>query len=156
MLRALLLQLLYSLRSEWLLMEALRYNLLFRWFVGLDRDTPLWGVTSFTKEPEPVARRLGSPSVLSAGPGACQDSAPFVRRTFHSRWPADRSLGEPEGFQAEAPPPDDPSSPSVGFRPERRMHAYQSRDIRILPPSGPLLANTPLSQWSFGDACAGS
>lgn len=41
-LRALLLQVLYSLRSEQLLMEELQYNLLFRWFVGLDLDAPVW------------------------------------------------------------------------------------------------------------------
>ena len=49
LLRALLLQVLYSLRSERLLMEELQYNLLFRWFVGLDLDAPVWDVTVFTK-----------------------------------------------------------------------------------------------------------
>jgi len=49
LLRTLLLQVLYSLRSERLLMEALQYNLLSRWFVGLDLDTPVWDVTVFTK-----------------------------------------------------------------------------------------------------------
>jgi transposase len=43
LLRALLLQLLYSIRSERLLMEQLEYNLLFRWFVGLNMDEPVWG-----------------------------------------------------------------------------------------------------------------
>jgi transposase len=46
-----LLQVLYSLRSERLLMEDLQYNLLFRWFVGLDLDAPVWEVTVFTKNP---------------------------------------------------------------------------------------------------------
>jgi transposase len=49
LLRALLLQVLYSLRSERLLMEQLQYNLLFRWFVGLDLDAPVWDMTVFTK-----------------------------------------------------------------------------------------------------------
>lgn len=49
LLRVLLLQGLYSLRSERLLMEELQYNLLFRWFVGLDLDAPVWDVTVFTK-----------------------------------------------------------------------------------------------------------
>src|SRR5574340_1150878 len=49
LLRALLLQGLYSIRSERLLMEQLDYNLLFRWFVGLDLDAPVWDVTVFTK-----------------------------------------------------------------------------------------------------------
>jgi hypothetical protein len=46
---ALLLQVFSSLRSEWRLMEALHYNLLFRWFVGLDLDARVWDVTVFTK-----------------------------------------------------------------------------------------------------------
>src|SRR5213080_4326995 len=49
LLRALLLQVLYTVRSERMLMEQLEYNLLFRWFVGLNLDEPVWDVTVFTK-----------------------------------------------------------------------------------------------------------
>ena len=49
LLRALLLQMLYSVRSERMLMEQMRYNLLFRWFVGLNMDDQVWDVTVFTK-----------------------------------------------------------------------------------------------------------
>jgi len=49
LLRALLLQVLYSVRSERLLMEQLDYNLLFRWFVGLSMDDTVWHPTTFTK-----------------------------------------------------------------------------------------------------------
>jgi transposase-like protein DUF772 len=49
LLRSLLLQALYSVRSEQLLMEQLDYNLLFRWFVGLNMDDVIWDVTVFTK-----------------------------------------------------------------------------------------------------------
>src|SRR5271165_4251825 len=49
LLRALLLQVLYTLRSERLLMEELDYNLLFRWFVGLNLDDEVWDATVFTK-----------------------------------------------------------------------------------------------------------
>src|ERR1700732_3553475 len=52
LLRALLLQTLYSVRSERLLMEQLHYNLLFRWFVGLSLDEEVWDVTVFTKNRE--------------------------------------------------------------------------------------------------------
>jgi transposase len=52
LLRALLLQMLYSVRSERLLMEQLDYNLLFRWFVGLSMDERVWDVTVFTKNRE--------------------------------------------------------------------------------------------------------
>ena len=52
LLRASLLMLLYSIRSERQLMEQLNYNLLFRWFVGLEMDDPVWDVTVFTKNRE--------------------------------------------------------------------------------------------------------
>ncbi len=52
LLRALLLQVLYSRRSERLLMEEMNYNLLFRWFVGLEMDDAVWDVTVFTKNRE--------------------------------------------------------------------------------------------------------
>jgi len=48
-LRALLLQVLYTVRSERMLMEQLEYNLLFRWFVGLNMDETVWVPTVFTK-----------------------------------------------------------------------------------------------------------
>jgi transposase len=52
LLRALLLQALYSVRSERMLMEQLNYNLLFRWFVGLNMDDSVWDVTVYTKNRE--------------------------------------------------------------------------------------------------------
>ena len=50
LLRALLLQVLYTIRSERMLMEQLEYNLLFRWFVGLNMDEPVWVPTVFKQE----------------------------------------------------------------------------------------------------------
>src|SRR4051794_40346586 len=52
LLRALLLQVLYTIRSERLLMEQLNYNLLFRWFVGLNMDDPIWDASTFSKNRE--------------------------------------------------------------------------------------------------------
>ena len=51
-LRALLLQMLYSIRSERLLVEELDYSVLYRWFVGLSLDGPIWDATTFTKNRE--------------------------------------------------------------------------------------------------------
>ena len=67
LLRALLLQAFYTVRSERQLMEQLDYNLLFRWFVGLGIDDPVWDVTVFTKNRD---RLLGGRSRASS-------SAPF-------------------------------------------------------------------------------
>jgi transposase len=55
-LRALLLQVLYTIRSERLLMEQLDYNLLFRWFVGLPMDDPVWDHSTFSKNRERFLR----------------------------------------------------------------------------------------------------
>jgi transposase len=52
LLRALLIQILYTVRSERLLMEQLDYNLLFRWFVGLEMDDTVWDATTFSKNRE--------------------------------------------------------------------------------------------------------
>ena len=56
LLRALLLQVLYTIRSERMLMEQLDYNLLFRWFVGLNMDDAVWDATVLHQEPRPGAR----------------------------------------------------------------------------------------------------
>jgi len=53
LLLASLLQAFYGIRSERLLLEQLNYNLLFRWFVGLSPDDPIWHPTTFTKNPSP-------------------------------------------------------------------------------------------------------
>jgi transposase len=63
LLRALLLQILYSIRSERQLMEQMNYNLLYRWFVGLNPDDAVWDATVFTKNRErllqgEIAQRL--------------------------------------------------------------------------------------------------
>ena len=69
-LSAMLLLLLYTVRSERLLMEELDYNLLFWWFVGLNMDDPVWHRTTFYEEPRTVcwpARLRGPSSMRSAG-----------------------------------------------------------------------------------------
>jgi len=56
LLRALLLQVLYTVRSERMLIEQLEYNLLFRWFVGLEMEDRVWDVTVFTKNRDRLLR----------------------------------------------------------------------------------------------------
>ena len=67
LLRALLLQVLYSVRSERQLMEQLDYNLLFRWFVGLAMDAPIWDVDGVHQEPRAAAGRRRRRQVLPGG-----------------------------------------------------------------------------------------
>jgi transposase len=66
LLRAQLLMVLYSIRSERQLMEQLNYNLLFRWFVGLEMDDPVWDVTVFTKNRERLIGGEASQHLLLA------------------------------------------------------------------------------------------
>ena len=101
LLRALLLQALYSVRSEAPLMEQLDYNLLFRWFVGLSLDTAVWNVNVFTKNRErliegDIARKLMA-AVLNQEPvkALLSDDHFFGRRY------ADRSVGRHEELSSQ-------------------------------------------------------
>ena len=76
LLRALLLQVLYTIRSERQLMEQLDYNLLFRWFVGLGIDDQVW---SPKQEPGSLARRRYRDRVLRGRAAACRHRAAAVR-----------------------------------------------------------------------------
>ena len=72
LLRAQLLQMLYTIRSERLLMEEMDYNLLFRWFVGLNADDAVWDATVFTKNRDrllqaDVAKQFLAQVVAQAG-----------------------------------------------------------------------------------------
>lgn len=65
LLRALLLQAFYSIRSERQLMEQLDYNLVFRWFVGLAMDAPVWDASTFRKNRDRVALHARRPAQLA-------------------------------------------------------------------------------------------
>ena len=101
LLRALLLQVLYSVRSERLLMEQLDYNLLFRWFVGLAMDDSIWDATVFTKNRERLLRGDIARAFFEAGARPSRAARPAVRRALHGRRHSDRRLGEPQEFQAQ-------------------------------------------------------
>ena len=126
LLRALLLQMLYSVRSERQLMEQLDYNLLFRWFVGLSMDDPVWDPTVFTKNRERLLRgdiaRAFFERVLAQAQGRQLLSGEHftVDGTLIEAWAGLKSF-KPKG--APAPPPDDPGNPTVNFHGERRSNA---------------------------------
>lgn len=100
LLRALLLQVLYSRRSERLLMEEMNYNLLFRWFVGLEMDDAVWDVTVFTKNRErliagEVAQKFFQAVVKQArGAGLLSDEHFTVDGTLIEAWASRRSFVE--------------------------------------------------------------
>lgn len=127
LLRALLLQVLYSIRSERLLMEQLDYNLLFRWFVGLDVDAPVWDVTVVTKNRD----RLLEGAVATAffeqvwaqarAQRLLSDEHFTVDGTLIEAWAGQKSFKK-KGAESADSPTDDPGNPSVDFRGERRTN----------------------------------
>jgi transposase len=126
LLRALLLQMLYSVRSERLLIEQLQYNLLFRWFVGLQMDDPVWDATTFTKNRD----RLLRGDIAAAFFGAVLRQADAARLLSDEHFTIDGTVLEAwashKSFRPKADDsdrPDDPSNPSVNFRGERRRNA---------------------------------
>ena len=120
LLRALLLQVLYSVRSERLLMEQLEYNLLFRWFVGLGLDDAVWDVTVFTKNRErllqgEIAQAFFDRVLAQAEQRHLLSDEHFsVDGTLIQAWAGQKSF-QPKD-QGRQPPPDDPGNPTVDFR----------------------------------------
>ena len=127
LLRALLLQVLYTVRSERMLMEQLNYNLLFRWFVGMNLDDPVWDVTVFTKNRERllaggVASTLFAEVLAQARSRALLSSEHFtVDGTLIEAWAGHKSFKRKDGSDQQ--PPDDPGNPTVDFHGERRSNA---------------------------------
>jgi transposase len=127
LLRALLLQVLYTVRSERMLMEQLNYNLLCRWFVGMNLDDPVWDVTVFTKNRERllaggVASALFAEVLAQARSRALLSREHFtVDGTLIEAWAGHKSFKRKDGSDQQ--PPDDPGNPTVNFHGERRSNA---------------------------------
>ena len=128
LLRALLLQVLYTVRSERLLMEQLQYNLLFRWFVGLSIDDPVWDHSSFSKNRDRLLDgdvATGFFRAVRAQAEAAHllsDEHFTVDGTLLEAWASQKSFQRRDG-PTDAPPPEDPQNPTVDFHGERRSNA---------------------------------
>ena len=126
LLRALLLQVLYSVRSERLLMEELNYNLLFRWFVGLNMDDAVWHPTVYSKNRDrlleaEVARIFFDGVVTEATQmGLMSDDHFTVDGTLLEACAGLKSFKRNEG--GDQPPTDDPGNPTVDFHGEERSN----------------------------------
>jgi transposase len=126
LLRALLLQVLFSVRSERLLIEQLDYNMLFRWFVGLNMDDAVWNPTTFTKNRErllrgDIAERFFAAVLDQAGAHELLSDEHFtVDGTLLEAAASLKSFKPRE--QKDAPPPDDPGNPTVDFHGEKRSN----------------------------------
>lgn len=101
LLRAQLLQVVYSVRSERLLMEQLDYNLLFRWFVGLSMDDPIWAPTVFTKNRDRLLNQDIARSffrrVVDRAAGLLSDEHFTVDGTLIEAWASQKSFQRKDG-----------------------------------------------------------
>jgi transposase len=126
LLRALLLQVLYTVRSERLLMEQLHYNLLFRWFVGLNMDEPVWDHSTFSKNRErfldgDVAQAFSDRVLAQARERNLLSDEHFtVDATLLEAWASLKSFRPKD--EPPTTPPDDPGNPTVDFHGERRSN----------------------------------
>lgn len=129
LLRALLLQVLYTVRSERQLMEQLDYNLLFRWFVGLNMDEPVWDPTTFTKNRQrlldgDVAQAFFDRVLAQARARHLLSADHFtVDGTLLEAWAGLKSFRPKAADPTDQPPPDDPGNPTVDFHGARRSNA---------------------------------
>jgi transposase len=126
LLRAQLLQMLYSVRSERLLMEDIDYSILYRWFLGLNLDERVWDATTFTKNRDrllegSVAKEFLAQVVERAREaGLVSDEHFSVDGTLLEAWASLKSFQPKE--QKAAAPPDDPGNPSVDFHGQKRSN----------------------------------
>jgi len=126
LLRALLLQVLYTVRSERMLMEQLEYNMLLRWFVGLNMDDPIWDVTVFTKNRErfldgEIAEKFFAAVLDQAREATLLSDEHFtVDGTLVEAWASQKSFRPKDG----GTPPTDGSgkNPEVDFRGAKRSN----------------------------------
>ncbi|MBD3617852.1 MAG: IS5 family transposase [Chromatiales bacterium] len=125
LLRALLLQVFYSIRSERLLVEQLDYNLLFRWFVGLSVDDPVWDHSTFSKNRD----RLLESDIAEAFFRQILDQAQAKGLTSDEHFSVDGTLIEAWASMKSFRPKDEDDSDSDGGRnAERDFHGEKRRN----------------------------
>lgn len=126
LLRALLLQSLYTIRSERLLMEEIDYSILFRWFIGLSLDEPIWSPTSFSKnrdrllDGDVAAAFFDAVRAQAEAAGLMSDEHFTVDSTMLEAWASLKSFQRKDAGPSE--PPDDPGNPTVNFHGETRKN----------------------------------
>lgn len=127
LLRALLLQVLFTVRSERQLMERIDYDLMFRWFVGLELDEPIWDVTVFTKNRDrllagEVAHGFFQAVLAEAKQRHLLSPEHFtIDGTLVRAWAGQKSFQRRRG-RRRGPTDDDPGNPTVDFHGERRSN----------------------------------
>lgn len=126
LLRAMVVQILYSVRSERLLMEQMGYNMLFKWFVGLNPDDPVWDPSTFSKNRERllkgnVARRFFREVVALARNEGLLSEEHFTVDGTLIQSVANLKSFQPRGSRSRRSD-DDPGNPSMDFHGEKRSN----------------------------------
>jgi transposase len=123
LLRAVLLQIFYSVRSERMLMEQLAYNLLFRWFVGLELDEPVWNHAVFSKNRERLLNQEVAQEffvrVLAQAKPHLSDEHFTVDGALIEAWASQKSFQKKDGG-------DDPRGQFRGEQRSNETHASKS------------------------------
>jgi transposase len=130
LLRALLLQMLYSVRSERMLMEQLEYNLLFRWFVGLSANEPVWHPTVFTRNRDRLLEGAVADEFFTLILGQARsrkllsDEHFTVDGTLIEAWAGQKSFQRKDKSDdaLNPPPPDHGGNPTVNWHKEKRCN----------------------------------
>jgi transposase len=126
LLRALLLQSLYTIRSERLLMEELDYSILFRWVVSLGMDDEVWSPTTFSKnrdrllEGDVAAAFFDAVVDQARQAGVLSDEHFTVDGTLLEAWASLKSFRPND--EGPTAPPDDPGNPTINFHGESRRN----------------------------------
>jgi transposase len=126
LLRAQLIQMLYSIRSERLLMEEIDYSILFRWFIGLSLDEPIWSPTTFSKNRDRLlagdiaAAFFDAVRAQAETAGLLSDEHFTVDSTVLEAWASFKSFQRKDA--GPSTPPDDPGNPTVNFHGETRKN----------------------------------
>jgi len=126
LLRASLLQTLYTIRSERQLAQHIEYNLLYRWFVGLDMDDPVWDHSSFTKNRERLLNEavgrafFGKVLELAEWQGLVSSEHFTVDGTLIEAWASMKSFKAKDG--SSKPPQDGGRNPTVDYKGEKRSN----------------------------------
>ena len=134
LLRATLIQMLFSIRSERQLMEQMHYNLLFRWFVGLGIDDPVWVPTVFSKNRDrllttAIARQFPVAPLLS-------EEHFSVDGTLVEAWASMKSF-QPKTENDSEPPADDTGSEQAGNPPQKTAAELPAAPAEAAPASDP-------------------
>jgi transposase len=125
LIRALVLMMLYSIRSERQLMEQLNFNILYRWFVGLGLDDRVWDVTVFSKNRQRLlngeidVKFFDAILTRARERGLISEEHFTVDGTLIEAWASQKSFQKKD---RPSPLPDDPGNPSVNFRGEKRTN----------------------------------